>query len=56
MAIGGVDKIFENWRIITSIYAVGIGCSSIAAFFILKEDPIFLFDRGEVEKAKQVLR
>jgi hypothetical protein len=50
-----VNEYFNNWRILECIYTVGLFACSIASFYILLEDPIFLFDMGRVEEAKRVI-
>jgi hypothetical protein len=53
--IGIVNEHFNNWRIFYCIYTVRLFACSIASFYILLEDPIFLFDMGRVEEAKRVI-
>jgi hypothetical protein len=55
IAIAVVNEYFNNWRILYCIYTVGLCACSIASFYILLEDPIFLFDMGRVEEAKRVI-
>lgn len=43
MMLSAINAYFHDWLIITYTYAVGISVCSIASFFILKEDPVFLF-------------
>jgi hypothetical protein len=50
-----VNEHFNNWRILYCIYTVGLLACSIVSFYILLEDPIFLFDMGRVEEAKGVI-
>lgn len=53
--IAGINATFENWRAVAYVYSIGISLCSIAAFFILKEDPVFLFDVGRIDELKQVV-
>jgi hypothetical protein len=50
-----VNEYFNNWRIFYCIYTVGLFACSIASFYILLEDPIYLFDMGRLEETKKVI-
>lgn len=54
-ALSGLNAVFNDWRIIAYVFSVGIALCSIAAMFVLKEDPVFLFDVGKIDEVKHVL-
>lgn len=56
MAISALNIIFKNWHAIAYVYAVGITICTVVSFFILKEDPVFLFEVGQIEETKKVTR
>jgi uncharacterized membrane protein len=55
MAIAGMNELFESWRAVAYSYVFGIVVLSIAAMFVIKEDPVFLFDSGLLKESKAVV-
>ena len=55
IAVAGIHEYFNNWRINFYIYSIGFLCCSVASFFILWEDPIYLFDTGHLRESKRVI-
>ena len=53
--LSGLNAVFEDWRTIASIFSVAIASCSIAALYIIKEDPVFLFDIGRIDEVKRIL-
>ena len=49
MIIAGLNALFGNWRPIAYFYSVGLVIVSVAGLFLLKEDPVFLFDSGKLK-------
>jgi hypothetical protein len=56
MVIPIMNELVGKWRVIAYLYSVGIVGISVAAFFILKEDPIYLANSLQVEAAKKVVQ
>lgn len=55
IAVAGIHEYFNDWRANFYIYSIGFFFCAIAAFFILWEDPIYLFDTGHLRESKQVI-
>jgi hypothetical protein len=55
IVIAGVNEYFNDWRILFYIYCCGMLLCTIASFYILWEDPIYLFDSGKLREAKHVI-
>jgi hypothetical protein len=53
--ISGINYAFGDWRVIIYVCSVGIVGCSIASLFIIKEDPVFLFEFGRIAEAKRVI-
>jgi hypothetical protein len=50
-----INAIFYDWRAVAYVYSMAILASTIAAFFILKEDPLFLFNTGKISEVKRIV-
>lgn len=55
LIIAGVNEFLQSWKWLFGIYASGMLILSIISYFILEEDPIFYFDKGEYEDCKRVI-
>lgn len=55
IAVAGIHEYFNNWRANFYIYSVGFLLCAVASFFILWEDPIYLFDTGHLRESKKVI-
>lgn len=49
VVLAAINEFAHNWRVIYYTFASGFVVLSVVCFFLLKEDPIFLFDIGHIK-------
>ena len=49
VVLAAINEFAHNWRVIYYTFASGFVVLSVVCFFLLKEDPIFLFDIGRIK-------
>lgn len=55
LVIAGVNEFLQSWKWLFGIYASGMLVLTILSYFVLEEDPIFYFDKGDYEDCKRVI-
>lgn len=55
IAVAGINEYFNNWRTIFYIYTIGYLICAATSFLVLWEDPIYLFDTGNLRESKRVI-